>query len=102
MKTARTLFVCIAFALALPGTLRAQTAGPTHRAVPQVMAVARIVAINGPVVTIQNGTGMKRTLELTSTQGLRIGQQTSWCEEDCRTLNIVTEYQVRRSTPATR
>jgi hypothetical protein len=59
-------------------------------------AQATIVAIKGNTVIIRGETGATRSLQLQSTEGLKPGMPTSWCEEDCRLLNIQTEYRVRR------
>jgi len=102
MNAAKTLFCCIPLLLVV-SSAQAQVATPTiQRVPPQAAAGARIAAINGTSVTIQNTAGAKRTLELTSTVGLKTGQAVGWCEEDCRTLRVMTDYQVRRAGPVSR
>jgi hypothetical protein len=64
------------------------------------VANARIVAIRGHTVTIESQRGTRSALQLKSTTGLKVGQLTSWCEEDCRVLHVWTEYQVQKvATP---
>jgi hypothetical protein len=96
MNSASSLLRSISVVFGLLGSLPAHVyAAPGELA----MARAKIVAIRGNSITIQNDSGARRTLDLKRTNGLKIGLQTGWCEEDCRVLNIWTEYPVRRINP---
>jgi uncharacterized protein YcbX len=65
---------------------------------------ARVSAISGNQVTIADGAGRTRVLELEAVRGIVVGTPTGWCEEEnCRTLRIGGEhFQVRRVVPARR
>ena len=91
--------LCILLVFGLLGSLptQAQKSDPIGKL--PAFTKAKVVAIKGNSVTIQNDSGTQRTLEMESTKGLKIGLQTAWCEEDCRVLNVLTEYPVRRANP---
>ena len=102
MNSARPLICYIPLLLGL-SSAHAQVADPMiHREPQQAMLAANIVAVKGTSVTIQKATGEKRTLELKSTVRLKIGQAVGWCEDDCRVLRVMTDYQVRRAGPVSR
>ena len=82
-KVANAVFlglICVA-----SGSLYAQTPPIARPPVPRVPA-ATIVAIRGNFVTFQNSKGDRKTVEVASVTGLRLGSSVSWCEEDCRFL----------------
>ena len=57
----------------------------------------QVVGIQGKLVTIKNTQGVSKTFEIASPQGLRVGLQTGWCEEDCGFIDIGgKKYQVTR------
>jgi hypothetical protein len=65
------------------------------RAIATSKAVASIVAINGNSVTLRASDGRTQVVTLKSAAGLRVGQPTSWCEEDCRVLSAWVELPVQ-------
>jgi hypothetical protein len=68
--------------------LYAETRGdvPIKRATESV--AAKVTIVSGNLITISDGRGRTKTLELYSTQGLEVGTPTGWCEEDCGKLKI--------------
>jgi anti-sigma-K factor RskA len=50
--------------------------------------VAIIEALEGQTVTLRSYDGKRQVVSLKSIAGLKVGQHTSWCEEDCRELNV--------------
>jgi hypothetical protein len=66
-----------------------------------VAPTARILEIKGNQITIADSKGRRQTLELASTKGLKPGQSTGWCEEDCREIPVGSAmYSVKRRMPA--
>jgi len=51
-------------------------------------ASAKITIVSGNLITISDGRGYTKTLELYSTRGLEVGTLTGICEEDCGKLKI--------------
>jgi len=49
---------------------------------------AKVTIVSGNLITISDGRGRTKTLELYSTRGLEVGTPTGWCEEDCGKLKI--------------
>ena len=45
-------------------------------------------------VTIQSYEGRTMEVSVRSVENLKIGQHTSWCEEDCRVINVWVPLQV--------
>ena len=99
MNIAKSALLSISLVFGLLGSVPAQAQKPDPLQKLPAFAKAKIVAIKGDSVTIQNESGSQRTLDMESTKGLKIGLQTAWCEDDCRVLNVLTEYPVRRVNP---
>ena len=59
---------------------------PAKRAADSISA--KITIVSGNLITISDGKGNTKTLELLSTRGLEVGTPTGWCEEDCGNLKI--------------
>lgn len=50
--------------------------------------VATIEALEGRTVTLRSYEGRRQIVTVKSIEGLKVGQHTSWCEEDCRELEV--------------
>lgn len=61
---------------------------------PPPKPLATIAAIDGRTVTIQSYEGRTMEVSVRSVENLKIGQHTSWCEEDCRVINVWVPLQV--------
>lgn len=69
------------------GPLNAQV--PSREAVQRgTPATGRVVEVKGDTVVIADAKGRRQTLQLTTTQGLKPGLPSGWCEEDCRAIRI--------------
>lgn len=51
-------------------------------------APARVVEVKGDTVVIADGSGRRKTLQLTTGHGLKPGLPSGWCEDDCRAIRI--------------
>lgn len=94
MNTLKQLFLGIVISTGIIISPYAQSAKPEATEPTQIGTKAKIVAINGNSITIENKNGAKKILELTTTNSLKLGQNISWCEEDCRVLNMPNKSQV--------
>ncbi len=84
-----TLFLMLAALLAfiaLPLYAETPNQLPVKRAADSVSA--KVTIVSGNLITISDGRGNTKTLELYSTRGLEVGTPTGWCEEDCGKLKI--------------
>jgi len=74
---------------------------PTHAQdrFPKPKPLATIAAIDGRVVTLRSYDGRTATVLVRSATGLMVGQHTSWCEEDCRVVNIWMPFPVEQVKP---
>lgn len=61
---------------------------------------ATIAAIEGRTVTLRSYEGQTLTLSVRSPENLKVGQHTSWCEEDCREINVWMPVEVKRIKPS--
>lgn len=62
--------------------------------------LATIAAIEGRTVTIRSYEGRTLKMSVRSLENLKVGQHTSWCEEDCREINVWVPVQVDRIRPS--
>ena len=85
----KILFLMVAAALAFATfPLYAETKGEVSVKRNADSVSAKITIISGNLITISDGRGYTKTLELFSTRGLEVGTPTGTCEEDCGKLRI--------------
>ena len=79
-------------------TRRGHEDSPAVRFLRQLAAldVPVIAAVEGPALTLRAYDGRVQTVRLKTTLGLKVGQHTSWCEEDCRELHVWAAVPVER------
>lgn len=61
---------------------------------------ATITAIEGRTVTLRSYQGETLKLSVRTPEKLQVGQHTSWCEEDCREINVWMPVEVKRIRPS--
>lgn len=89
MKLPHLMLLTLAPCLAKTATAQDRSAPPKP--------VAVIAEIEGQTVTLRTYEGRTRSLLLRSVVGLKVGQHTTWCEEDCRELNVWVPFAVERA-----
>lgn len=92
MKAHRIIVLTIAMLFQLSAYAQEKSAPPDPS--------ATIAAIEGGTVTLRSYEGQTLTLSVRSSENLKVGQHTSWCEEDCREINVWVPFEVKRMKPS--